>query len=315
MNSKQQRRYNMYLTTDEFLTANDSITTTLPRYQEFHVSFQNGIIQIRSSNEQQSIDKSGIASNKNQLRKLLVKLGADASRKTQTYAKIENNQILLSESKFSESDFKNASDSELETFAQSTYDTVQAHSGDLGSYDITEDTQTALLKAITDFRTAIPTPRNGAIGTKLSTEQIAKAFATTDEALDNIDALVEIVRISQPEFYSGYKSARKLIDTGAGSLQAKGFVTDAGTGKGLKGVTLSFAQNSNSNGLMKATASSSAEVVEKKTANKGGFNIKSLAEGTYTVTARKNGYADVVTTIAITNGELTELNVELVKNI
>jgi len=313
MNSKQQSKYNMYLTTDDFLSANDSITTTLPRYQEFHVSFQNGISQIRLSNEQQSIDKSGIANKKSQLRKLLVKLGADTSRKIQSYAKIENNQILLSEAKFSESDFKYATDSDLETFAQSTYDTAQTQLGNLAQYGVTNETQNDLIRALTDFRAAMPTPRNGAIGTKLSTEQIAKAFTATDKALDNIDALVEIVRISQPEFYSGYKSARKIIDTAAGSLQIKGFVTDASTGEGLKGATVSLELNNNSNGLLKAKASSS-ESVKKKTADKGGFNIKSLPEGTYSATVSKNGYADVVTTIAVTNGELAMLNVELVKN-
>jgi len=308
MNSKQQSKYNMYLTTDDFLSANDSITTTLPRYQEFHVSFQNGISQIRLSNEQQSIDKSGIANKKSQLRKLLVKLGADTSRKIQSYAKIENNQILLSES-----DFKYATDSDLETFAQSTYDTAQTQLGNLAQYGVTNETQNDLIRALTDFRAAMPTPRNGAIGTKLSTEQIAKAFTATDKALDNIDALVEIVRISQPEFYSGYKSARKIIDTAVGSLQVKGFVTDASTGEGLKGATVSFELNNNSNGLLKAKASSS-ESVKKKTADKGGFNIKTLTEGTYSATVSKNGYADVVTTIAVTNGELAMLNVELVKN-
>lgn len=314
MNSKQQSKYNMYLATDEFLTANNSITTLLPRYEEFYVTFKNGIIQIRSSNEQQSIDKSGIAGNKGKLRKLLVKLGADTSRKIQAYAKIENNQILLSESKFTESDFKYASDSDLEAFAQSTYDTAQTQLGNLATYGVTNETQTALSGALSDFRTAIPTPRNGTIGTKLSTEQIAKAFTTTDEALDNIDALVEIVRISQPEFYSGYKSARKIIDTGAGSLQVKGLITDSGTGEGLKGATVSFALNNNGNGLLKAKATSS-ESLKKRTADKGRFNIKSLPEGTYSATVSKNGYADVVTTIAVTNGELAELNVELVKNI
>ena len=303
----------MYLTADEFLSANDSITTTLPRYQEFRASFQNGISQIRSSNEQQSIDKSGIANKKSQLRKLLVKLGADTSRKIQSYAKIENNQILLSEAKFSESDFKYATDSDLETFAQSTYDTAQTQLGNLAQYGVTNETQNDLIRALTDFRAAMPTPRNGAIGTKLSTEQIAKAFTATDKALDNIDALVEIVRISQPEFYSGYKSARKIIDTAAGSLQIKGFVTDASTGEGLKGATVSLELNNNSNGLLKAKASSS-ESVKKKTADKGGFNIKTLTEGTYSATVSKNGYADVVTTIAVTNGELAMLNVELVKN-
>ncbi len=315
MNSKQQSKYNMYLVSDEFLTANNSITVGLPKFEDFNSAFRGGIAQIQVSNEQQSFDKSGIAGNKSQLRKLLVALGADTARKIQAYAKIGDNQILLSESKFTVSDLKNATDSELEAYSKSIYDMGQTYFRGLALYGISTETQLALSKAITDFKVAIPTPRNGAISTKQSTEQIAKAIITCDEALDKIDALVEIVRVSQPDFYSGYKSARKIIETGAGSLQVKGFVTDAGTGEGLKGATLSFVQNSNGNGLMKAAASNSAEAMKKKTANKGGFNIKSLSEGTYTVTIRKNGYADVVSTVAVTNGELSSLNIELVKNI
>lgn len=314
MNSQQQSKYNMYLVSDEFLTSNNSIVMGLPKFNEFSTTFKSGISQIRSSNEQQSLDKSGIAGNKSQLRKSLVALGADAARKIQAYAKVEDNQILLSESKFTASDLKNATDSELEAYAQSIYDKGQDYLQDLIPYGITAESLMTLSKAITDFKVAIPTPRNGTISTKQSTEQIAKGIITCDEALDKIDALVEIVRISQPDFYSGYRSARRIIGTSKGSLQIKGFVTDANTGEGLKGATLSF-QNSNGNGLMKAAASGRAEGMEKKTSNKGGFYIKSLAEGTYTVTIRKSGYADVVSTVAVTNGELSALNVELIKNI
>jgi len=315
MNSKQQSKYNMYLTTDEFLATNSSITSLLPNFSRFSTTFQNGILEIRLSNEQQSFDKSGIAGNKSQLRKLLVTLAADASRKTQAYAKIENNQTLLSESKFTESHLKKASDSELEAFAQGIYDKSQDHIQDLTPYGITVETQTALLKAIADFRMAIPTPRNGTISTKLSTSQIAKAIVSCDEALGKMDALVEIVRISNPEFYNSYRSARKIIRIGTGALQIKGLVIDANTGEGLKGATIRFALSDSNNGLMKATADNNIEVLVKRAAKLGGFNIKSLPEGTYTVTIRKNGYADVITSIAVTNGESAKLNVELVKNI
>jgi uncharacterized membrane protein len=314
MNSKQQSKYNMYLTTDEFLTANSSVTLLLPNFSRFNATFQNGILEIRMSNEQQSFDKSGIAGNKSQLRKLLVTLAADASRKTQAYATIENNQILLSESKFTESHLKKASDSELEAYAQGIYDKSREHIQDLIPYGITEETQTAFLKAIADFRMAIPTPRNGTISTKLSTDQIAKAFVSCDEALGKIDALVEIVRISHPEFYNGYRSARKIIRFGTGTLQIKGSVVDVNTGEGLKGAVLRFALNDSNNGLMKSTADNGIEVLVKRAAKLGGFNIKSLPEGMYTVTIQKNGYADVTTSIAVTNGETAKLNVELVKN-
>ncbi len=58
---------------------------------------------------------------------------------------------------------------------------------------------------------------------------------------------------------------------------------------------------------------SSAEPIVKKTADKGGFMVKSLAEGDYTVTISKSGYKEQTVTISITDGEMCELNIELTK--
>ena len=123
-----------------------------------------------------------------------------------------------------------------------------------------------------------------------------------------MDAAVEIVRLTQVNFYNGYKSARKVIETGAGTLSVKGMVTDAKTGAPLKGVTVSFALDG---GMAKAKAANNIPDVVKKTADKGGFNIKSLPAGTYQVTLKKVGYADQVVTISVNDGEMTELNISL----
>lgn len=55
-------------------------------------------------------------------------------------------------------------------------------------------------------------------------------------------------------------------------------------------------------------------VITNRTAEKGGFNIKSLPEGVYKVTIKKNGYKEQVVTVAVTDGEMGDLNVELIKN-
>ncbi len=51
----------------------------------------------------------------------------------------------------------------------------------------------------------------------------------------------------------------------------------------------------------------------KKSAVKGGFNIKSLAAGVYTVTVKKLGFADQVITVTVMDGEMCEVNVQLTR--
>jgi len=126
-----------------------------------------------------------------------------------------------------------------------------------------------------------------------------------------MDAAVEIIRLTQVNFYNGYKSARKVIDTGGSSFSVKEMVTDAKTGLPIKGVTVSFVLI---DGTAKAKTANSKPDVVKKTADKGGFNIIGLASGTYMVILKKAGYADQVVTISVNDGEMTVLNVVLEKS-
>ena len=79
----------------------------------------------------------------------------------------------------------------------------------------------------------------------------------------------------------------------------------------LKGVTLTITPDGGKTAL---NMKGNGEKIVKKTAEKGGFMVKSLPERTYNVTITKNGYKDQVVTVAVTDGEMSDLNVELTKN-
>ena len=312
MKSVQESKNSMYLATKDFNAANVAILNPLPNYAALSTALNSYIAQIQSFGEKQQFDQKGVAENKSQYRKTLVMLGADTSRKITAYAKFTNNQVLLSETKYTESDLNKMADTSLRDAVQGIYDRAQSNLTALTPYGITAATQTSLQNAINSFVTSIPKPRLSIADKKQTTDQLANLFKQADATLDSIDTLVEIVRLSQPNFYKGYKAARKIVDTGNGSLAVKGLVTDAMSGEPLKGVTLSFSMEGN-NGLARA-AKAATEKVIKKTAEKGGFNIKSLPSGMYSVTIKKVGYADKVETVAVADGELTELKIQLSKN-
>jgi hypothetical protein len=228
------------------------------------------------------------------------------------YAKFTNNATLAQEVKFTEGKLRQVADTAVKDYAQIVYDRAQPIVASLATYGITAATQTALLAAITAYNASIGKPGESRTISSQTTKQLETLFKTAETALANMDAAVEIVRISQPAFYTGYKNARRVVETGIGSLAVKGLVTDAKTGEPVKGATLSFVLDGNS-GMAKA-AKGASEGVVKKTAEKGGFNIKSLPSGMYTVTIKKVGYADQVATVAVADGELTDLNIQLSKN-
>ena len=306
MTGPQESRFSMYLTFKEYQAPYTTITNALPNYTANSTIFLNTILQIQAISEQQKMSKKGITVGKNSLKESLIVTAADYSRKLGAYAKFTNNATLEQEVKFTASKLKQVADTAVKDYAQIVYDRAQPIVASLATYGITAATQTALLAAITAYNASLGKPGAGrSEGTK-TTKQLVALFKTADTALANMDTAVEIVRLTQVSFYNGYKSARKVIETGVGRLSVKGMVTDANTGEPVKGVTVTFTLEG---GLAKAKGASSKPDVVKKTADKGGFNIKSLPSGTYQVTLKKAGYADQVITVSVNDGEMTELNV------
>lgn len=310
MTNYQESKLKMYLAIRDYMIANATILTTLPNFAINQTAFQNAITQIQAKGELQNFDKTGIAGSKSQMKQTLITLAADNSRKLTAYAKFSNNQTLLSEVNYSETDLKRLTGTNLKDTAQGLYDRAQPIVASLATYGIAAASQTALLNAINAFNTAIPKPRLGITEKKQTTTQLVALFNTADAALENIDTAVEIVRLTQVNFYYGYKTNRKIVLTARGSVLVKGIVTDGSTGEPLKSATIKFSFVGTQAQLKAASDNGD---ITKKTADKGGFFIKSIAEGTYQVTIGKPGYKEQTITVNVSNGEMSVLDIKLDK--
>lgn len=312
MTNSEENRLSMYFTVRDSQAPYTAITNPLPNYATNSGILVNCITQIQTISVQQRTSKKGVVDIKNQNKTNLIVLTADNARKLSTYALFTNNMILTQEVKITTTKLRQASDTAVKDYAQIVYDRAQANISALATYGITAATQTAFLNAINAYNALLGKPGASRNESSKVTHQLKTLFKTADAALANMDAAVEIVRLSQPEFYNSYKNARRVIELGTGSLAIKGLITDAMSGEPIKGASLSFSLEGNE-GLAKAAKAATQKII-KKTAEKGGFNIKSIPSGVYTVTIKKVGYADHVATVAVADGELTELNVQLAKN-
>jgi hypothetical protein len=311
MTHKQESKYSMKLAVRDFFNKNATITATLPGYGALYALYLANIAQIQLIREQQEIDKSGIKDNKDLLRVDLVTKAYDVGKKTEVYAKMNNNVILAKEVHYSETDLSKAADSKLKDRALLIYDRANANLAALATYGITAAVLTALKNAIDLFNASIPSTRTGKTETKAATDQLAKLFKSDDDLLAKFDLLVEVVRLSQPAFYSAYKDNRKVIDTANGSLALTALITDAINGEGIKGAKATFVLQ---NGTNKVATAKMEKPLVKITALKGIFKIKSLADGIYIVTIEKTGFKTVTVTVNIANGEMTVLEVKLERN-
>ncbi len=312
MTNGQESHLNMQLTTVSFCNSNPNKGITLPIYQANLQILSQTNTQIQEVAGMQKTGTSGIAANKKQLRINLNTMASDTARKLTTFAKLNDNLILLGEVDYSESDFRNLTDNEARDKGLVMYNKAQENLTELLQYGINEGTQIALLNSITTFAGVIVAPRLGATARKQATQQLAMLFKTAAGALEKIDAAVELVKLTDPNFYVGYKSARKIISTGSGKLAVKGIVSDSQSGEPVKGVTITFMHDGETTPTEQAT--NGQPVLTKTSAEKGGFTIKSLAAGVYRASFKKMGYAEQFATVNVNDGEMTTVDIKLNKN-
>lgn len=300
MTTNQMSKLKMYLTLRVFLTTNAVLVAKLPNSAEFIAALDAAILQIQTNNEEHHQSGKGVTERKSLLHDDLVIIAADNSRKMQAYAKYKNDTVLIAEIKFTQTNLDSLPGLELVNVANGLYHSIEAHLSEVTSYHLTVDSQLIFRTAIDQFAASIPQPRESLLKAKENTALEQQGFEKGDAAIKQLDSVVDIVRLTEPVFYEAYKNARKIVLQGTGSLQVKGTVTEAATGKPIPNAILTF------------RLSGQTEVaVEKETAAKGGFQIKSLEEGIYDVTVTKMGFKTQTVTVTVRWDELCVVDVKM----
>ncbi len=306
---RQNARANMFFTVDDVLSNSSAITATLPGFDEIYQAFSNGVETIVQLSGQDVGTGPGITQKRGRLKEKLVVKAFDYSSKLSAFAKLADNQPLYTDIYFTESDLRYVSNGDLRGHALKIHNKATEYLSELSPYHINEEGLAELMSLINDFAATFSKSRVATLLGKETRNKIKEEFHVCDKALKKLDALVGIVKLDEPEFYKRYIAARKIILIGRNSYSLIGKITDALTGEPLinADILITFKQNGSVNQRL------SAEPIQKKSARKGGFIIKSLENGDYLVSVSRSGYVTKEATASITNGVLVRLNVALEK--
>jgi hypothetical protein len=233
------------------------------------------------------------------------------SRKTATYARMTHNVVLLQEVHYTDSDLKRSSDTLFKDRVSVILEKAEANLQALSAYGVTKEAVEALKNGLEQFIVSMPQPRLGITERKKVTDQLGDLYLINEESLDNMDALVEVVRQTEPVFFRAYKNNRRVIETGGSRVSLKATITDAITHTGIKGVKVSLVKQ---NGQLKLTSSKPGKAMVKKTAAKGSFLVKSMPSGEYRANIAKPGFREQEVTVTVVDNETAELYVELERN-
>ncbi len=308
MTTNQKIRLRMYLGIRNFVGQNEAIASSIPIFSGSYANLLNTINEIQTIGEMQGINKTGLALDKNKLKKKLIALAVKYSNKVAILAKLNKNDTLFNEVRFNESDLKRISEVTLKERVKIIYDKAKANLDNLAEQGITPDTQKQYLETITAFNNALETPRTGIAEKSKATQKLPVLFDKADSEIEIMDLAVASAKDEYPDFFNAYKTSRKLIDSNSGTLALRAAARELINGEPVSGAVFIFKHeaslSSGSNGY--------GEVV-KKTTKKGNFYIKSMPAGTYKVAISKKGYKDKQISVTVSEGERTELKVEMEK--
>lgn len=301
MNVLRFRKLTQYITVRVLFRSNPAILAKLPNGEEYIAALEAEILAIQSKSSMQEEGTKTIKDQKKTLKgQFVAELFADAG-KLKAYVTYKGNKLLIDFCTITENKLNKMNDQELLNYASTLYKEINNSLGDLTKYLLTADTQTALLDLTSKYDAICPELANAKTSHKTIATDVETNFQNADAILVKLDTQMELVRTSDSDFYKQYKLTRKL-DYRSDSNDLVGRVLDAVTGAGLPNATLTFALND-----------STAAPIVKTSAEKGGFQIKTIAPGLYTVVITKIGYQTQTLPITIIGDDQFSLEVKLVK--
>jgi hypothetical protein len=215
MNDRQEAKLNMLQTVSDTCHQYEQVYSDVPAFVGNIGQLKSGITEIRKAAQQQAgTTTKGVTATKAVAMDKLVQQGVKVANSLYVYAFTTDNQPLLAKVSVNKRMFYNGHDNDALTLAKNIADEASAYTVELQDYGIDAVELTALNDLIADYQIHISHPQTNIGEHKLHTANLKQLFADVDSVLyDRLDKLIVLFKVSAPDFYARYKSARNVINT------------------------------------------------------------------------------------------------------
>ena len=297
----QEKRLQMYLTLRALLRAYPEVLAKLPNGTEYLKALDVVILNIQNNIELKQKGTKTIKDQQKQQKAQLKSRILEDGQKLKAYANYQGNASMVEFCSTTDTKLGKLNDTEFVVHAKTLYGYIGESLANLTRYQLTPETQTSLLDLITGFELINPALSNAEGSYKNLSGNLLENFKEGDTIVAKLDVEVELVKSTDTEVYNIYRTKRK-VNYNADSNDLVGHVQDAQTDAGIPNATVTFTLKDDT-----------AKPIVKQSAEKGGFQIKTITPGIYTATVVKLGYLTQTLSIIITGDEPYDLEVKMVK--
>jgi hypothetical protein len=308
MNNYQLIRMKMYMSLIDFLNREKGNISEMPMLNENLAILTDSVEKIRELYTIQENCRWGSSPEKKERKKALVDLMCIMSARLSLFAKLNKNEVLLAEVRFTPWELSRIRQVQLASPAMTIYDRARKHLAELKEYGITDDLLKRFKEAIDAYSESIPFPRLEKVKSVVATKSIRDAFNSADKALEMLDLLAGSRKYDEPQFWSSYRDYRRLIKSGSVKMALKALAISKTDGAPVSSALFTF--------VLKKPERKTSKVgftIRKKTREQGGFYILHIPPGKYEITVTKPGYKEQKWEQEISDKELLKIRVEMEK--
>lgn len=311
MTLREERKLSMYLGVEEFFDETAVVTATVPGLAAFLAQFLDEVDALQVLAAKQEEDIRGHALDKATKRATLETMTLNIGGRVAAFAVVSDNDVLLQEVNYTETELDHAPDTELVSKATIVRDRANSNIGSLDpDYGVDATMVTALSGAITAYNGVVSSPKV-AIGTKKdATNELKEKFQFIDNLLKKkVDVLVGALKITNAEYVNTYNNNRKIDNPAYRKLSMIGRIIDSVTHLGLDGTTIKITRRpdgDNPSGL---------GPIKVRTGKKGYFRVKELIDGVYDLEISRPGYETKSVATAVITERASHVNEVLVGNL
>ncbi|MBC8031135.1 MAG: hypothetical protein H7Z16_13555 [Pyrinomonadaceae bacterium] len=213
MNRTQTNRVTMFKTVDGYLDQNNSVWNGMAPLVAAVQQFQQKIAAIDTAAQKQETPVSGAAGDKAAARDALEDVLFLTCEALGVLAHTSNDHDLLALVDVTPHALDKLGDEELSNRATNVLAKANAKKTELAALQVTQANIDELDQALQDFQAVKAKPRTAVVERAVQTGSLSTLVREANNILrDQIDRLVNLFRRTDPEFVSGYRSARVVVD-------------------------------------------------------------------------------------------------------
>lgn len=214
MKKYQKNKYAMYEAVNSYLDKNSSRYSEIQEFVSLKSSFRRKKEEIGLMEDLKKKSTAGRTKDKRVSRETVINQALAVTGAVRAFAKKTGNLTLEEEFHIPKSGFKLLRDSGLIIELNSIRIKAEQNSEALTGFGITSEYLTDFIQNITLYTNAVGARDTGKAQKTGAIETLQKLFREADSILESIDLLMDQYINSDVEFYSGYKSARVIMNLG-----------------------------------------------------------------------------------------------------